>query len=282
MIVDSHVHVIAEDEQRYPFDSLSVMNVDPATAWYRTTPVSAERLIAEMDAAGVDRAMVVQPWGAYSYDNSYHADSAARYPDRFVGVCTVDASKDDAPERLSYWVEERGMRGLRLNSSAFPLDDPRAQPLWERVDALGIPVCVLTKVEHLEQVRARAQRFPNVRIALDHLGGWGGYSGSVGAAVRALLDLVALPNLYLKVSTVNFAPVAAGDSDALEALRQLVDGFGARRMIWGSNYPVSQEGTYADMVRMGRDALPFLSDEDRRWMLGETAVSLWPALKGLA
>jgi predicted TIM-barrel fold metal-dependent hydrolase len=51
----------------------------------------AEEFLNLMDAAKVDRAILVQAFGAYKYDNSYVADAAARYPDRFVAVCIVDA-----------------------------------------------------------------------------------------------------------------------------------------------------------------------------------------------
>ena len=57
---------------------------------------------------------------------------------------------------------------------------------------------------------------------------------------------------------------------------------GAGRLLWGSNYPVSQEGSYADMAELGRRALPFLSATERDAFLAGTALSLWPRLQGTA
>ena len=33
---------------------------------------------------------------------------------RFVGVANVDILAEDAPDRISYWIEQRGMHGVRL------------------------------------------------------------------------------------------------------------------------------------------------------------------------
>ena len=85
MIVDSHVHVVAHDQSAYPLSPRPLSG-----DWYREAPHSAEDLLALMDATGVDRAVLVQPLGAYSFDNRYTADSAARYPDRFASACCVN------------------------------------------------------------------------------------------------------------------------------------------------------------------------------------------------
>ncbi|MGH9016030.1 MAG: amidohydrolase family protein [Acidimicrobiia bacterium] len=79
MLVDTHVHVISDDASRYPLQPARLPG-----AWYREAPVTVEELLALMDDAGVDRAVLVQPMGAYSYDNSYAADAAASHPDRLT------------------------------------------------------------------------------------------------------------------------------------------------------------------------------------------------------
>ena len=174
------------------------------------------------------------------------------------------------------------MQGLRLttNREGLRLDDPRTDPLWAQAHVLRIPVCVLTTPDRLPEVRAMAARFPDVPVALDHVGGIGAGSGLPPAVTEALLDLADLPNVYLKVSTVNFAPLRRAGDEGLDLWRRIVARYGARRLLWGSNYPVSQEGSYADMVDLGSRALPFLSDADREWVMAGTAVSLWPRLKG--
>src|SRR6202051_4571206 len=84
MMIESHCHIMSDDQRKYPRD----MGPNPA-AWVRDLP--AEEFLNLMDGAGVDRAILVQAFGAYKYDNNYVADAAARYPDRFVAVCIVDS-----------------------------------------------------------------------------------------------------------------------------------------------------------------------------------------------
>ncbi len=107
MIVDSHCHIISGDQRSYPRD----LGPNPA-GWVRDLP--AEEFLNLMSGAGVDRAVLVQAFGAYRYDNRYVAKSAARYPDRFVAVCIIDPMQPDAPEKLDYCVNQQGIRGLRV------------------------------------------------------------------------------------------------------------------------------------------------------------------------
>ncbi|HVC43958.1 MAG TPA: hypothetical protein VND20_04015 [Candidatus Binataceae bacterium] len=83
VVVDTHVHLIAPDQRKYP-RTLSAAHSE----WIRET--SCEQLIEVMDAAGVDRTVLVQAYGASGYDNSYAADAALAYPDRFAGLAIVD------------------------------------------------------------------------------------------------------------------------------------------------------------------------------------------------
>src|SRR4051794_19905445 len=129
MVIDTHVHIVAPDQQRYP-RKLAPGN----SSW--VLDMSGEMMLALMQDAGIDRAMLVQAHSAYEYDNNYVADVALLYPQRFVSICIVDPTRPDAADQLSYWVEQRNVRGLRLFPAAEReaewLDDPRTFPLWVR------------------------------------------------------------------------------------------------------------------------------------------------------
>ena len=73
-IVDTHTHVVSSDQSRYPLNPAGLPG-----AWYREAPHTTEQLIERMDEAHVERAVLVQGVGAYSYDNRYAADSAERH-----------------------------------------------------------------------------------------------------------------------------------------------------------------------------------------------------------
>ncbi|MGH7932473.1 MAG: amidohydrolase family protein [Candidatus Binataceae bacterium] len=273
MVVDTHVHVVAEDQRRYP-RQLSGAH----TEWVRDT--SGEKVLSLMGEAGIDRTMLVQAYGAYKYDNSYAADCAVAHPDRFASVCIVDPLQNDAPDKLSYWVKERHVRGMRLFNLTEPegnwLDDPRTFPLWERAASLAIPLCVCTRFHDLPRLRPALERFPGVPLALDHLGLPRLDDGPPYDALKPLFEMARLPNVYLKFSTVSMYAVRRGKSTARELFQRLLERFGARRMMWGSNYPATYDRSLKAQLELARGELSFLPEEDRRWLFGETALTLWP------
>src|SRR3990172_56166 len=237
MIVDTHVHLIADDQVRYPLSPSDLGGGRPD--WSRPPPASAEQLLALMDSAGVDRAVVVQALGAYGYDNSYHADMARLHSHRFVGVCAIDPVGVEAANQLEYWIKERGMRGVRLtaNPDLNWLVDSRAFPVWERARDLGIPIVLFLRAVPLLGIRPILTRFHEVPVALDHMGRNSGRE----TYFKALFGLADLPNLFLKISTSNLTPSPEPDLDSLERLFEVY----SQRIMWGSNYPASQ-GAYKD------------------------------------
>jgi L-fuconolactonase len=276
MIVESHCHIISPDQSKYPRDLGS-----NAAAWVRD--LSAEEFIGLNDAAGVERAILVQAFGAYRYDNSYVADVATRYPDRFVAVCIVDALRPDAPRMLDYWVKERGVKGLRVVTWTEPelmLDDRRLDPLWHRASELRIPVCVLTSFHQVPRLQRVLQQFDEIRLALDHLGLPRLDDGPHFSNEQPIFDLAQFPNFHGKFSSWTIAAAAKnGEQARVDFFRRLVDAFGAQRLMWGTNFPASNDRTYQGFVDYAQSQLSFLSPEEQRWIFGETALSLWPMLR---
>lgn len=273
MIVDTHVHVVSNDKARHPL-------APGATGWSTEVTNPVEDLVVAMDEAGVDRATLVQPVGTYALDNSYQADSANRFPDRMVSVGILDPVAPDAAEMFTYWITERGMQGMRLVSQAEP-DDSRADALWSRAQELRIPLSLAGGGDpgRIDRMRAMAERFPGVTMAPDHMAGWSNAPDRREEMTKALVDLAALPNAYLRISSTSLGPYQDLAETEKAMFRQVIEAFSPRRVMWGSNFPSSREGGYRAQVELGRTALPFLSEDDRRWILGETALTLWPSLK---
>jgi len=277
MIVDTHVHVVSDDQQKYP------RNVTPGQPGEWVQDMTGETLLSLNAQAGIDKTVLVQPYTAYKYDNSYTADCAAKYPDRFASVCILDPTRNDTPDQLTYWVKQRGMRGIRLFTTTETegtwLDDSRTFPVWERAASLGIPICIMTLFHQIPRVRTVLERFPNVTVALDHLAVPRLSAGPPYDAVQPLFELVRFPNLYLKFSSVNLYAARRGKSTPREFFTRLIDRFGSKRLMWGSNFPATYDRGLKEQLDLAKEDLSFLSAEDQHWIFGETSFTLWPMLR---
>lgn len=278
-VIDIHPHIIAADSGRYPPAPLGGHQSD----WSRSRPVTAEQMIAAMDKAGVAKAALVQASTCYGHDNSYVADAVAAHPDRFTGVFSVDVLAADAPERIRHWVK-RGLAGMRLFTigSTMPdqaswLDDPRSYPAWECAGELGLAVCLQMSAKAFPQMLAMVERFPRVRIVLDHMARPLLDDGPPYEAAASLFALARHPNIYLKLTERSFVQSRNGKASPETFFPRLVEAFGASRLAWGSNYP-SSEGPLAELLALARTTLACLPQADQDWILARTAQTLYPVL----
>lgn len=279
IVVDIHPHVVSRDTARYPITPIGGKQSD----WSHKRSVSVEELVASMDEAGVVKAAVVHSSTTYGFDCAYVADATAAYPDRLTGVFSVDVLEPDAPAAMARWLE-RGLTGMRifsrgstLEGNVLALDDERIFPCYALAAERGIPVVTNTTVKEAEQLRAVLERFPGVNFILDHLGKADFTGGAPFVEAEPLFRLARHPNLYLKPTTGNFAKAGKGKSTAETMFGKLVAEFGADRLAWGSNFPAS-EGSLGQLLDIARQGLSALPTADRDWILGGTALKLYPAL----
>jgi predicted TIM-barrel fold metal-dependent hydrolase len=278
-VIDIHPHIIAADTKRYPLAPLGGHQSD----WSRTRPVTTEQMIVAMDKAGVAKSAIVQASTCYGHDNSYVADAVAAHPDRFTGVFSVDVLAPDAPERMRYWVHRKlaGMRlftfGSTMQNQASWLDDPKSYPAWECAGELGISICLQMSASGLPQMIRMAERFPKVRILLDHCARPALEDGPPYAAAESLFALAKYPNVYLKLTQRNFTESRKGRATPETFFPKLVSAFGAARLAWGSNYP-SSEGSLPELLVLATTSLKCLPASDKEWIFAKTAQTLYPVL----
>ena len=278
-IIDIHPHVICPDTKRYPLAPLG----GTQSTWSRDRPTSYETMIREMDAAGVARSAIVQASTAYGHDNSYVAEAIAAYPQRFTGVFSVDVLAPDAVEKMKYWIG-RGFSGMRLftTGSTMPgqatwFADPSTFPAWEYAGEAGIPVCMQMTPQGFPQLRGLMDRFPKVRIILDHLARPQLVDGPPFAADQPFFDLARYGQVFLKVTPVNVEPKDWGKATPESFFAAVIEAFGASRIAWGSNFPATA-GPLAAILQKAQGAFGFASEEDREWIFGKTAMALYPKL----
>jgi L-fuconolactonase len=247
-----------------------------------------EVLLDEMIRNGVDKAALIQFRGVY--DNSYLIESVRRFPGRFSAVVIVDTNQADAPQRLQEWVQQ-GAEGVRLNPlERSPGSDPLA--IWRTAAELGQVVSCLGTVEEFAspEFESVIQEFPNLNIIIEHLGGVGAFFGQGRAdptpaydIYNRVLALAKYPNTYMKVPGLGeicprpmpmVQPMPF--TDIPPVVEMALDAFGANRLMWGSDFPpsASREG-YGNTLRFPREHVKFKSEEDKEWVFGKTAMTLW-------
>jgi L-fuconolactonase len=266
-VVDTHVHVVSPDEVRYPLNPSGVTG-----PWYRDDPCSVERLVGLMEDAGVAAAVLVQGISAYGHDNRYTLDAAAQHPGRTTPVACIDLAGPD-PEREARRALGAGSRGLRwvaIHDGGFL--QPRG--VWTLVAEARAPMVVTILAEHLGALASAVPTLPPVPIALDHCG----FADFTAGVPAELAELARFPNVALKVSTIAL-DAAAAHGDVRELLPELVARFGARRLLWGSDYSQTHDRPYLALAEYARHAASKLGDDDRAWYLRDTALALWPELR---
>jgi L-fuconolactonase len=278
-IIDIHPHIISPDLNRYPRAPLGGKQSD----WSATRPVSLEQLIAAMDATGIAKAAIVQASTCYGHDNSYVADAVAAHPKRFTGVFSADVLAPDATAKLRHWME-RGLTGLRLftfgstMSEQASFDDPKSFPAWTYAADHDLSICMQMSASGIPQLVKMIERFPKVKVLLDHMARPTLDDGPPYAGAASLFGLARYPNVYLKLTKRNFEQAKSGKATPETFFPKLVAEFGAQRLSWGSNYP-SSEGTLPDILKVAQQALAVLPQQDQDWIFAKTAQVLYPALK---
>jgi predicted TIM-barrel fold metal-dependent hydrolase len=280
-IIDIHPHVVSPDTKKYPLDPLG----GTQSTWSKERPTTYEDLLRAMDDAGVEKAAIVHSSTAYGFDNSYAADAVQAAPARFAGVYSIDVLAPDAVKTFDYWLG-RGCSGMRLFTTGSTLPnqatwfaDPKTYPFWEHAAAKNISVCVQMKQEGIPLLRQIMDRFPKVRIILDHLSQTPFQGGPPYAGAADFMALAKYPQVYLKITPINVTPKSGWGKGAPDTFfGKMINTFGADRIGWGSNFPNSS-GTLKEILTAAQRAFSFAKSSDQDWVFGRTALELYPRLK---
>jgi len=268
-IIDPHVHV---------WQNLPAFPWAPETKSPPTEDATPEMLLDLMRANSVERTVLVQVIH-YRWDNRYTAYALERYPNTFMGVCRVNPEDPAAPDHLSYWTEERGFHGVRLSPAVDASGDwitgPLMDPLFRRAAELGVPMLILTRTPRLPDLAALLERHLDLDVCIDHMADC---PPDRPDELQKLLDLARYPRVFVKISrTWSLSGESYPWRDTHDMVQRVYQAFGGHRIMWGTDWPVClAQATYAQTLAVVRDEMPFIAPEDREWVLGKTALRLWP------
>ena len=266
-----------------------------------------ERLIAEMDYAGIDWALIHRtPYQGVG--NEFHGACIMRYPDRLQALAYVEewlvaTEPEESIAKVNRAINDLGLHGLQflppsldLYGQRGPWDAPEFLPFWDAVASLGIPVFfslnargTLSRGEpsspaadprlksYLEELRTLGrwmERYPDVTVVLTHGFEW---------KMFAKEDRIELPDEVYAAAPIDspnfhvqllFAIALGGKWDypmpqMHSCLEQLVRRIGADRLLYGTDMPLSMRyWTYQQTIDSFRNYCAFLSPKEMDMILG--------------
>ena len=253
----------------------------PSPAHRQVTSFTAQEAIAEMDAGGVDAAVIHPvPWDPNSQQMAL--DAVERYPERFAMLGEVALRDPQSASRVAGWRDRPGVLGLRFLLLRDParqwLRDGDMDWLWPVAEEAGVPIAVMA-TDSLGLIGGVAERHPGLRLTVDHLGGRGGMTTLKDhEAMTHMPDLLALarhPNVAVKATG---APGYSGESYPFPVMqtyiRQIYDAFGPERTFWGTDI-TKMPCSWRECVTLFTEELPWLGENDKRLIMGDAICAWW-------
>ena len=275
LTIDAQVHAYERDH--------------PGRPWAGTLPgppeVTGDAMVAAMDAAGVDAAVLISPFALYRYDAAYALEVRAAHPGRFALVKPVDPTDPAVAETVAEWAALEGAVGVRIMLNPGPGLDP-AHPGIGRVLAAAarasLPVNLMCW-GLLDHVARYARAHPDAMLVLDHLGLEQPFHPPAPpapfAGLPGLLALAAYENLAVKITgacTLSREPYPY--ADIWDPLLRVFDAFGVGRCLWGTDWTRA-----VNLLTYEQGVAPFrltdrLTEEERATLMGGALrrVYGWP------
>jgi uncharacterized protein len=248
MILDAHAHL---------FDRFEYLE-----------GLTAEQMIDAMDRAGIETAVLFTVNGLlgglnagdYRATNEEIAETAARFPGRFIPFASVNPRDgDDALAEMERAVRDLGCRGFKLHPwwTGFPANSPAALDVARQGDRLEVPFVIHSGTPPTSaplQIAEMARVAPRATLILAHMGLSDLWREALDAAARypnILLDTTAAPSLAIQVA---------------------VERLGAERVVYGSDMPFGGHSNVLFQIQKIRDL--GLGEPTERLILGDNMRTL--------
>lgn len=226
-VIDMHMHVypdkIAEKATKSVGDFYLVEMSEQAG--------SLGRLLEVTESSPIERCVVcsvaVRAQTVRSI-NDFIAGACAENP-QLVGLAAMHQDTEDIAAELDY-AQSLGLLGVKLHpdTQKVNMDDERLMAIYEELERRGMALLVHCgdyryDYSHPRRVKRILHEFPNLRVCAAHFGGWSLYD----LALEYLED----ERCFLDVSS-------AMRYLGTRRTRELVEDYGADRMMFGSDFPM--------------------------------------------
>lgn len=252
-----------------------------------------DRMVAEMNVAGVDAAVLQSDHVYGARINTYYAEAMQRFPGRFIPLAQIrepEANTPDELESLERAVLVQGCKGLYFSVELFAfdgyvdhIDDTKFEPLWDMVRKLEIPLFwyldprkqdrVASFMSCIAEANRWAEAHPDIPAVLTH--------GPVPAAIiheigipDEVWALLQRPNMHVEMLMQAKFPEYPFP-EGQEMLKQFCVRVGIEKLMWGSDMPYgSMWCTYKQAVDYVRLHCDFLSQAEKDLFLGGNVARL--------
>ena len=270
MIVDAQAHLWKAESEDWKWV--------PGRKPQLPEPFTIEKLVALMEEAGVDRAVIVPPsWPGDR--NDYGLEAAKRYPNRFAVMGRIAVQKPESAALLPKWKEQPGMLGVRLTfmrEQSALLTSGAADWFWPAAEKAQLPVMFLAP-DNIPKFAPIAERHPGLTLIIDHMSLMQEIAQErrISRAIEEVVALAKYPNVSVKLSS---APTYSFESypwrDMTEHLKRCFDAYGPRRCYWGTDLTNAlTKSTYRQRVTHFTEELNFLSEDDKDWVMGRAILA---------
>ena len=227
---DCHVHVF--NAERFPF---------AASASYHPMPCergTVDDLAATLDAAGMERVVLVNPTSGYGDDNRCMLDALERLGRRARGIARVPLSVAGAELDA---LAQRGVAGVRVDFVAGGtglLADADFDALVARLADRDLLLDLQGEGEQWIAVEAALARAAPVRVMVDHVGRPDVTEGVGGAGFAALLRMADTGRVAVKLSgPMRFSRRVPSYADVVPFVDAVVRAFTPAHLVFGSDWP---------------------------------------------
>lgn len=219
-------------------------------------------------------------------ETEYLLHVAAETPFVAGVVGWVDVTAADASATIDRLAENDLLVGLRPMIQDIADDDwllraDLAPALLAMIDH-DLVFDALVQPRHLVRLARLIERFPSLRVVIDHGAKPLIKTGQMEPWRSDLAILSANPNIRCKLSgLVTEAAADWRDDDIRPYAQALLELFGSERLVWGSDWPVvNLAGGYDHWRALSLDILAMLDEKSRVAVLGGNAADLYLKRRG--
>jgi L-fuconolactonase len=233
-----------------------------------------------LKTCGIDKTVLVQ--GAQTVDETKFLLSLAEATPFIAGVVGwADFEAADAPKQIAAMAKNKKLLGLRPMLQDLPDDNwilkPNLKPAVKALIENGLRYDALIFPRHLGPIRKFIDQNPDLATVIDHGAKPEIAKGEIREWEAGMRGIARDTKVVCKLSGL---ATEAGPNWTAENLKPyidvLLDSFGPKRLMWGSDWPVlNVAGEYTQWFGIADSFTKHLSADDRAQVFGGTAARFY-------